>query len=49
MSLWVDIKYANLLGNYLEQYKKLDNYLFNFRCPICGDSKKSKYKSSNQY
>jgi len=45
MSLWVDIKYANLLGNYLEQYKKLDNYLFNFRCPICGDSKKSKYKS----
>lgn len=45
MSIAVDMKYASLLGGYLENYKKLDTYLYNFRCPICGDSKKNKFKS----
>lgn len=34
-----------ILGQSLEQFKKINSYLFNFRCPICGDSKKNKYKS----
>ena len=47
MSLWLDIKYASLLQNNLERFKVKQNnpYLVNFRCPFCGDSKKSKSKA----
>lgn len=43
----VDLKYAMMLSNKLEKWKvKSQNpYRINFRCPICGDSAKSKSKS----
>jgi len=47
MSLWIDVKYANLVSVKLDRFKvKSHNpYQANFRCPICGDSKKSQLKA----
>lgn len=42
------MNYDNLIDEislYLDRFKKKRNGLFEFRCPICGDSKKSKYKT----
>lgn len=46
MSLWIDVKFANLLSTQLQQFtmKRKDPYLAEFRCPICGDSQKKKNK-----
>lgn len=41
-SLWIDVKYVNLLAPRLLRFKQKDEYLWNFRCPVCGDSKKRK-------
>jgi len=41
MSSYIDIKFLNLLSTRLEKFKRKSDYLFNFRCPHCGDSKKS--------
>lgn len=43
---WLDIKYANLVSMRLDKFKvKQSNpYLANFRCKICGDSKKNPNK-----
>ena len=45
--IWIDTKYANLLSVKLERYnvKSHNPFLANFRCPICGDSQKSKTKA----
>jgi transcription elongation factor Elf1 len=45
--IWIDAKYANILSVKLERYtvKKHNPFLANFRCPICGDSHKSKTKA----
>ena len=45
MSSYIDIKFINDLSGRLEQFKKKTDYLYNFRCPHCGDSKKSKSKA----
>ena len=45
MSLYIDHKYINILSSKLSQFKRKSRSLYNFRCPICGDSKKNKYKS----
>jgi len=45
MSLYVDLKYINMVAFRLERYKRKDQYLFNFRCPICGDSSTKKNKA----
>ena len=45
MSSYIDLKYINELSARLGQFKKKGDYLFNFRCPHCGDSKKSKTKA----
>lgn len=45
MALWVDRKYTKILGEQLEQFREINDYLFNFRCPICGDSKHNKTKT----
>ena len=47
-SLWmdyVDAKYIGLLSTKLEKFKKVKTDLYNFRCPICGDSKNNKNKT----
>ena len=45
--LWIDTKYAGLISSSLPLFKVKQNnpYMANFRCPICGDSKKSKFKA----
>ncbi len=43
--MYVEIKYLNLLSVRLEKFKKKKEYLWNFRCPICGDSQKNKSKA----
>lgn len=45
MSLFVDLKYVNMLSGRLERFKRKDDYLFNFRCPVCNDSSGSKVKA----
>jgi len=45
MSSYIDLKLINDLSGRLSQFKKKTDYLFNFRCPHCGDSQKSKTKA----
>ena len=45
MSSYIDLKYINEVSARLSQFKKKGDYLFNFRCPHCGDSKKNKTKA----
>jgi transcription elongation factor Elf1 len=40
-----DDKYINLLSSRLEKFKKIKINLYNFRCPLCGDSHKNKNKT----
>ena len=51
MSLFIDVKYVNLLAPRLELFKVTDNNPFtaNCRCPICGDSKKNKWKARGYF
>ena len=41
----VDSKFIGLLSTKLERFKRVKSNLYNFRCPICGDSKKNKSKT----
>jgi transcription elongation factor Elf1 len=41
----VDSKYISLISSRLQKFKKVKNNLYNFRCPICGDSQKNKNKT----
>lgn len=43
--LSVDSKYIRLLSFRLRNFKQKNDYLWNFSCPICGDSKKNKTKA----
>ena len=42
---FIDVKYINLLSCKLQKFKRVKPDLYNFRCPICGDSKKNKSKT----
>jgi len=42
---FVDVKYINFISPRLQKFKKVKSNLYNFRCPICGDSKKNKNKA----
>jgi len=42
---FVDAKYINLISSRFQKFKKIKNNLYNFRCPICGDSQKNKSKA----
>ena len=42
---YIDTKYLNIISPYLQQFKKKADNLWNFRCPYCGDSQKSKTKA----
>jgi len=41
----VDSKYIGLVSSRLQKFKKVKPDLYNFRCPICGDSQKHKNKA----
>ena len=41
----IDSKYIGLVSSRLEKFKKVKANLYNFRCPICGDSQKHKNKA----
>jgi hypothetical protein len=49
--IWIDIKFANLVSSYLQEYKVKGQtpFLANFRCPYCGDSKKKKNKKRGYF
>ena len=42
---YIDQKYLLLVSSQLKLFKKKNDGLYNFRCPYCGDSKKSQTKA----
>jgi len=42
---FVDVKFIGLVSPKLQKFKRVKADLYNFRCPICGDSHKSKIKA----
>ena len=40
-----DSKYIGLVSSRLQKFKRVKDNLYNFRCPICGDSQKNKNKT----
>jgi transcription elongation factor Elf1 len=42
---YVDIRFINLISPRLQKFKSVKQNLYNFRCPICGDSEKNKTKA----
>jgi hypothetical protein len=49
MSLFIDVKYLNQISNKLSLFKKKDQYIWNCRCPICGDSQAKKNKARGYF
>ena len=45
MPSYIDTKYVNLVSSKLPLFKHKQQGLYNFRCPFCGDSQKSKTKA----
>tara|TARA_B100000927_G_scaffold289747_1_gene286963 strand:+ start:4075 stop:5043 length:969 start_codon:yes stop_codon:yes gene_type:complete len=45
----IDSKYITLLSSRLDKFKRVKDNLYNFRCPICGDSKKHKNKARGYF
>lgn len=43
--LHIDGKYASLLGTRLRNFAKKNDYLWNYSCPVCGDSAKNPRKA----
>ena len=41
----VDSKYIGLVSSRLQKFKRVKSDLYNFRCPICGDSTRNKNKA----
>ena len=42
---FIDVKYIGMISPRLEKFKRVKNNLYNFRCPICGDSQKNKTRA----
>jgi len=45
----VDLKYINLISPRLDKFKKVRDFLYNFRCPYCGDSEKFANKARGYF
>jgi len=45
----VDSKYIGLVSSRLQKFKRVKSDLYNFRCPICGDSQKHKNKARGYF
>jgi len=41
----IDSKYISLISSSLQKFKRVKSNLYNFRCPICGDSQRNKNKA----
>jgi hypothetical protein len=41
---WLELKYIQMMSPHLDRFKRVGNN-YNMRCPVCGDSKKSKSKA----
>jgi transcription elongation factor Elf1 len=46
---FVDTKFISILSPRLQKFKKVKNNLYNFRCPICGDSQKNKNRARGYF
>jgi len=49
MSSYIDLKYIMMLSPRLDKFKRVRDNLFNFRCPYCGDSQKSRSKARGYF
>lgn len=45
MALFIDRKFMSLVSPKLEKFAQKNDYIWNFRCCFCGDSKKNKVKA----
>ena len=45
----IDSKYIGLVSARLDKFKRVKNNLYNFRCPLCGDSQKHKNKARGYF
>jgi hypothetical protein len=45
----IDSKYIGLISSRLQKFKRVKADLYNFRCPICGDSQKHKNKARGYF
>ncbi len=45
MSLFVDVQFLHEISFRFEKFARKGDYLFNLRCPICGDSSRNKNKA----
>ena len=43
--MYIEQKYLNLVSSQLSRFKKTNDFVWNFRCPYCGDSQKSSTKA----
>ena len=43
--MYVEQKYLNLISSQLQRFKKTNDFVWNFRCPYCGDSQKNQSKA----
>ena len=43
--IYVDAKFASMLAPRVRNFKQQKDYLWNFSCPLCGDSKKNQSKA----
>ena len=43
--LYIDLKYAQIVGSRLRNFKQKKDYLWNYSCPVCGDSTTNKTKA----
>ena len=47
--VFIDVKFIMMLSPRLDKFKKLRDYLYNFRCPFCGDSEKFTNKARGYF
>jgi transcription initiation factor IIE alpha subunit len=45
----IDSKYIGLISSRLQKFKRVKAELYNFRCPLCGDSQKNKSKTRGYF
>jgi transcription elongation factor Elf1 len=43
--MWLQQKYIGLMSGRLDRFRRVNSVSYNFRCPICGDSTKSRTKA----